>query len=281
MENDADSINFDFSFVETAIVVLCVSFGAMEQLSKAKAKWIRSLKDRKTRDSERVFVVEGKKMVQEALGAGWEIQMIACTRTELIPPNAPGATFLTTATEMASMSTLDQPEGVLAVLSYPDSDCVCRSAKLTVAPSGRAFWLDGIQDPGNLGTIIRIADWFGFTAVVCGPGTADCFNAKALRASMGSIFRVKIMYVDDLEAAVRSFSSQILLADMAGEDASQAAYAEKPFLLLGNEAKGVSPTIKSIPGLSSITIGRLGNAESLNVAVSAGILAAWATQPPR
>lgn len=253
----------------------------MEQLSKAKAKWIRSLKDRKTREEERVFVVEGKKMVQEALHAGWDLQLVAYNRVDLLPAGVKCPVFSVSNVDLDSITALDQPEGILAVLSYPDHTHVSRAQDLHNAPKGKAFWLDGIQDPGNLGTLIRIADWFGFTALVCGPGTADCFNPKALRASMGSIFRVAMHYVEDFEGAVKQHAGKILVADMAGTDANRADYPTRTYILLGNEAKGVSAAIKAIPGLETVTIPRVGHAESLNAAVSGGILAALAAASDR
>jgi len=171
------------------------------------------------------------------------------------------------------MSSLESPEGLLAVVDYPDESLYRKVDWLQDLPPGKSFWLDGIQDPGNLGTILRIADWFGFGSVICGPGTADCYNPKTLRASMGSVFRIPVIYASDWPSMVTHHANSILIADMEGIPAEKAPFHQRPYILIGNEANGVSGPVRNTAGIECVTIERFGKAESLNAAISAGILA--------
>jgi len=133
--------------------------------------------------------------------------------------------------------------------------------------------LDSVQDPGNLGAILRIADWFGLGHVICGKGTADALNPKTLRSSMGAIFRVQLSYADDLPAFVQAHGLTPFLADMDGVSIAQANLSPADWVVLGNEANGVSEGLRTLPTAKRLTIPRMGGAESLNVAVAAGIVA--------
>ena len=257
----------------------------IESLSQAKAKLIRALHDRKGREAEGCFLVEGRKMVAEALESGWVLRWWVATeaywdalevaeRKRL--SSSPVKGYFCSEREMGQLSALNSPEGILAVVEMPLAPAYLRCNEMQVGPSGAAFFLDAVQDPGNLGTLMRIADWYGFGTIVCKEGTADCFNPKVLRASMGSVFRVNMWYVKEFDAAVAAHAGQVNVAAMAGAAPAGPEFLGRRYLLLGNESNGISPALLAVPDLNVVTIPRFGGAESLNVAVSAGILAhAW------
>lgn len=241
----------------------------MEPISKAKIKHFRTLHERKGRLEHGLFMVEGYKMCQEALASAWVVEAIITDDPAFQVPAGVQA-YSAKADELRQLSTLTNPEGCIVVLRCPHGT---HHAPLPQLPAGPAFLLDGLQDPGNMGTILRIADWFGFKALVCKTGTVDVLNPKVLRASMGAIFRVEVLYVDAFEELLAQAADQISVADMDGLPLPDPGYHDRPYILLGNESHGISPTIRALPGLIRVTIPRIGGAESLNVAVSAGIFA--------
>ena len=139
---------------------------------------------------------------------------------------------------------------------------------------GPILMLDTIQDPGNLGTIIRTADWFGFKHILCSPGTADCFNPKVIQSTMGSIFRVNIRYADLFKTIEEHPQIPVWITSLEGNDIRQLKPVDNVFLVVGNESKGVHPDIEKKAD-QKVFIPGLGNAESLNAAVAAGIMMFW------
>lgn len=246
----------------------------MEALSKAKVKLFASLNLKKFREEHGLFLIEGRKMVAEALAQNlvpeaiilrsdyeWEGQSIE---------NFP--VFVANTQDFERVSGQKNPEGVLAVMKMAHF----APQESTDTPS---LLLWNMQDPGNLGTLIRTADWFGIRQVICTTDTVDCYNPKVLRASMGSIFRVKVKYVSDMEAFVRENAGTTAIADLSGTPLPQAQLGRCHYLLIGNEANGVPDAIREIPGLERVFIPGRGNAESLNAAISAAILCyAWKGQ---
>lgn len=178
--------------------------------------------------------------------------------------------FTASLADFRQMSSLQSPEGVLAILQLPN--IYEQASRLAYLPPGKGLLLDEIQDPGNLGTLIRTADWFGIEQIICRKGTVDCFNPKVLRSSMGSIFRVQILYVDPWEKTLASSAQRVWLADMDGVALGDASFGKEDWLLLGNEANGVGESVKSIPGIRKVHIPGRGGAESLNVGIAGGIL---------
>ena len=189
----------------------------MEKISKAQVKFVRSLQLKKVRDAEGLFVAEGEKCVEE-LRRGFELVYYIQTaeKPQAGPrPATPDRTqtglrpdriLLATPAEIEQMSSLRTPQGVIGVFRKPVSEAVCQSNGRSVSPkdgqSGKAgliLVLDGVQDPGNLGTIIRTCDWFGVHEIVCSRDTADCYNPKVVQATMGALARVKVRYVDLVE----------------------------------------------------------------------------------
>jgi TrmH family RNA methyltransferase len=239
-------------------------------LVKSQVKYIQSLGHKKFRDADGVFVAEGPKIVLELLqsencnlvmcfAAGNWLQMhknILKGREHLV--------FEVEEKELERISFLTTPNQVLAVFTKP---VFSKQTKM----EGLVLLLDTIQDPGNLGTILRTADWFGVKCIVGSPDTADVFNPKVVQSAMGSLIRVEMIYAD-LETYIRSHPGMILYASsLEGEDLQENIPQSKAMLLMGNESKGISPALEKLAG-KRIRIPRKGGAESLNVAVATGIL---------
>jgi TrmH family RNA methyltransferase len=167
-------------------------------LSKNQIKWVRSLELKKNRREKGVFVAEGPKVVGDLLRAGYKAHTIFCIR-EAEYATVDARLVAVTSEELCKLSFLQHPQEVLAVFEIPNSlATVCRE------PKALCLALDGIQDPGNLGTIIRIADWFGIDTIYCSEDTADCYNPKVVQATMGSLAHVSIVYCDLVELLSRA-----------------------------------------------------------------------------
>ena len=243
-------------------------------LSKAQIKWVRSLQQKKNRDAEGVFVAEGEKCVNELRNA-FELVLLAT------PDNA-------TSTEIEQMSSLRTPQGVIGVfkrrgerLSAPQ-----KSADFPGTPQARGerlvVALDGVQDPGNLGTIIRTCDWFGIHDILCSHDTADCYNPKVVQATMGAMARVKLHYVD-LPKVLSELKEQgtplygTLLEGVNMYQPNAIADKQHGIIIMGNEGNGISPAIRQlithpllIPSYPADAI----TSESLNVGIATAIVLA-------
>jgi TrmH family RNA methyltransferase len=235
-------------------------------LTKAQGKYIRSLSTPAGRKAAGAFVLEGPKLLQEWLRqAPKTLSMIVAAErwTEPFPDQvAPETCFRIRDHEFESLSQFKTPPGVLAVATLPP----------TPAPvhTGWTLACETIQDPGNLGTILRIADWYGIDQVVCTPGSADFYNPKVVQAAMGAHLRVRMV-----EAALEEFLSgttvPVYAAALSGEDLHQYAPVPEGILLIGNESKGLSQEVLNL-ATHQVMIPRRGGAESLNAAVAAGII---------
>lgn len=239
------------------------NIGQVSGISKNKIKWIRSLQLKKNREIEGLFLVEGEKMVHEAIEyCRNQIQYIAHTETFVSEQLSEFDHQLVSEKELEMISTLKTPNKALAVLKITKSRPSIDN-QLVLA-------LDDIQDPGNMGTIMRIADWYGIQTIICSKNTVDCYNPKVVQASMGAIFRVQLSYVD-LGKWLKSCKSTIYGALLEGENIYKKSDLPNGVLLLGNEGKGISK--ENIQYINeAISIPRYGNAESLNVGVATGIL---------
>ncbi|MFM9007932.1 MAG: TrmH family RNA methyltransferase [Bacteroidota bacterium] len=248
-------------------------------LSKADIKRIRSLHQRKFRELEGMFIAEGPKLVDELLrshsGAVWIYHT-----TEWHPPAVRRSDVHlveVSEKELEQISAFDTANRVLAVSAIPT-----RSSFVEAPANGLHLLLDRISDPGNLGTIIRIADWFGIDTVFCSLDTVELYNPKVLQATMGSAFRVKLRYVSLPELLMKNSlgaSLPVFAAVLGGENLYSHSLAQDALLILGNESHGLSPLLLpfvtaslSIPAYQSSSGN--GHAESLNVAVATGILCA-------
>ncbi|MCB0852727.1 MAG: RNA methyltransferase, partial [Bacteroidetes bacterium] len=167
-------------------------------------------------------------MVEEAIQSQWNIEALIVSTDYLsqFVSIDPGIhTWAADPQDFKKISQQNNPEGIISIVAFPYPD-FSYSRDLPHLPSGPGFMLDGIQDPGNLGTIMRIADWFGFSNVICGPGTVDLLNPKTLRSSMGAIFRVNIIYAQNFPELVKNHSQEIKIADMNGENPNQTDWNE-------------------------------------------------------
>lgn len=232
------------------------------KLSNKYHKLITSLSQKKYRQKHQLFVVEGVKVVREFLKSSYELEILFSTDNDF--------SFLdcfieVSPQELKKISSLKTPNKVLALFKIP------RETK--VDSSGLILALDTINDPGNLGTIIRLCDWFGVKQLICSSETVDCYNSKVVQASMGSLTRVSISYLN-LAAYLERVSLPIFVADMDGVSVYKSQLPSSAILVMGNEANGISEPIKQLIS-TKLSIPRYGNSqqvESLNVASATAIL---------
>ena len=237
-------------------------------LSKSRLKYIQTLGQKKFRLQEGCFLAEGPKLVAELLAEKRAAVLEIFALEEWITSNESliGAMNCSKVSEqeLEKISQLNTPNLVVALVKqFGDA-----------APDpveGLILALDNIQDPGNLGTIIRIADWFGIKQIICSEGTADCYNPKVVQATMGSIARVAVFYTDLATWLSAQASTGIYAAVLEGKDIRKMDPLKEGILLIGNESKGISPEILALAN-HRITIPQKGKAESLNAAVAAGII---------
>ena len=234
-------------------------------ITSAEIKFIKSLSQKKFRDSSGLFVAEGEKLVAEALSSRFEVEKVY--RKEEIGEAA-----------MARITGLSSPSPALALIHKPED-----LSKGQVPEKGLFLALDGIRDPGNLGTILRIADWFGIEAVFCSEDTVDCFNPKVVQATMGAIFRVRIHYTDipALCKGVTGRSGKVYGTFLDGENFYARELSNGPdspsLIVIGNEANGITEKTAAcvtdrlyIPPFPADDAG----SESLNAAVATAITVA-------
>jgi TrmH family RNA methyltransferase len=242
-----------------------------KSIAKLQIKHIRALHQKKYRQKYRQFFVEGTKSVLEFLNSSFSCQNIFATHEWLTQNSLDSFThipiFSTSNKEMQQISTLKNPPGILAVFEQPEETILKVDEDLVLA-------LDDIRDPGNLGTTIRTAEWFGLKQIVCSTSCAEVFNPKVVQATMGSLARVEVVYMDLLLLKNNLPNHKMVLADMKGENVASFKW-DKNILVIGNEANGVSSGLKQIAE-KTLTIPRMGKAESLNAAISSGIILAYA-----
>jgi TrmH family RNA methyltransferase len=228
-------------------------------LSVNKIKWIRSLREKKMRDELGLFVVEGEKIVREALDTHSSlIDSVFALEGELEEFQQIQRISYS---ELERISNLNTPNKALAVLRKPQN---------TAYEDGLRLVLDTIQDPGNLGTILRLADWFDIKEVICSKETADCFGPKAVQSAMGSVLRVSVRYTD-LEEWFELNTLPVYGAVLGGANIYSQPLEENAVLIIGNEGKGISTQL-SKHLTHSLTIPKFGHAESLNASVATGII---------
>lgn len=244
-------------------------------LSKNELKYYISLLQKKVRKEENKFLVEGKKIIDEALNANYLPEIIICTNSfydteiDFINSIIKKSIEIRTVSEKDFLRICDteSPQGVIAVLNYFQFNIEELNSEIIVA-------LENISDPGNLGTIIRSSDWFGFSDIMVSPDSAEIFNPKVIRASMGSVFHTKFVKSNDfledlLELKQRGY--KIIIADLDGENLYETKMQQKTVLVFCNEAKGPSDELKKIQD-GKITIPKYGKAESLNVANASAVI---------
>ena len=245
-------------------------------LSKTQSKYIRSLTHQKFRNEHKVFIAEGAKIAEEWLRSDARIQKIVATQLwvdgshHLIALHPEAELHIADDAELLTVSSLSTPNQVLLVVYKKDVPELKEMEEWCLA-------LDNIQDPGNMGTIIRIADWFGINHIVCGEGCVDVYNPKVVQSSMGGHLRVNL-YETDLEAFLSNSKIPVIAATLDGENIYTTAKLAAGILVIGNESKGVSAKVLA-QATQKVMIPRLGGAESLNAGVSAGIICALLLQP--
>ncbi|HLT86289.1 MAG TPA: TrmH family RNA methyltransferase [Sphingobacterium sp.] len=237
-------------------------------LSKAQISLITSLQHKKFRKQHGLFIVEGVKSVLEFLSSDYQVHSLYTTaeaRTKMgnLPQKLKCITITTA--EIQKISVLTNPQGVLALVHLPTVE----SFDWALLRQQHNLLLDDIQDPGNLGTIIRTAEWFGINHIVCSMGTVDAFNPKVVQATMGSLARVKISYTP-LAGFIDQSEMPTFGALLEGKSIYKTDFGNAGLIIMGNEGNGISDEI--IEKIDHpITIPRIGQAESLNVAVASTI----------
>lgn len=241
-------------------------------LSKTQVKYIQSLTHKKFREEENAFIAEGPKLVKELLGEKLSSVRHIYALPEWMDENK---TLLKSLQEeqlivinqadLERISLMHTPNQVLAVVQqFGQASPVDCKNQLVLA-------LDNIQDPGNMGTIIRIADWFGISHIICSEECADRYNPKVVQSTMGSIMRVNLSYENLSNFLAQQKDCNVFAAALEGTPVHQISKGQKGILLIGNESKGISDALMKVSN-KKITIPKIGTAESLNAAVATGII---------
>jgi len=232
-------------------------------LSKNQLKLITSLQQKKYRISNKLFIAEGTKVVNELLNSSFELEQLFCVNDSSY--KSIYNKCLISEVELKKISTLKTPNNVLALFKIP--------SEKNIKNEGFILALDDINDPGNLGTIIRLCDWFGVDQLICSTNTVDCYNTKVVQASMGSLTRVSIVYTNLVEYLQNSTLPKYVSL-MYGENVYQSNLLKDAILVMGNEANGISSSVLKLltETISIPRFGKVQQTESLNVATATAIL---------
>lgn len=232
-------------------------------ISKNQIKIINQLNQKKYRKKRQLFIAEGIKTVKEFLRSAYELEKLYLTTDVLFTQTEKYE--LITAKELQKISQLKTPQVVLGVFKIPEFP-VTHNMKMQLV-------LDGVRDPGNLGTIIRLCDWFGIEEMVCSRDTVDCYNPKTIQATMGSLARVKVVYTD-LYDFLRESRLPVYGTFMEGGIIYDQQLPDKGIIIMGNEAKGISTEIEKLINhkLAIPQFGQKRSTESLNVATATAIV---------
>jgi TrmH family RNA methyltransferase len=233
-------------------------------VSKNQLKLITSLQQKKYRNANKLFFAEGVKGIQELLDSNFELEYLYTTKNDFSKVNKDLKTIISD-DDLKKISALVTANSCLGVFKMP--------AEKPIVETGLILALDSIRDPGNLGTILRLCDWFGVEQVICSKETVDIFNPKVIQATMGSISRVNVNYID-LKAFLVETNLPIFGTFMNGENIYKSKLPKKGIIVMGNEANGISNEIEELIQ-NKVTIPRFGVAqktESLNVATATAIV---------
>ena len=237
-------------------------------LVKSKVKYIQTLGQKKFRESEGIFIAEGPKIVSELLTIPEASVHEVFALDEWIEENEQllKDTKVTAITgiELEKISQLSTPNKVVALIKQFNRAPLTLEGKITLA-------IDDVQDPGNLGTIIRTADWFGIRQIICSLHCADIYNPKVVQATMGSIARVNVQYADLAEWLSKHKEVKIFSTGLKGKPVMEIGKLKEGIIIIGNESKGIHPAIMELAD-EEITIPRRGEAESLNAAIATAII---------
>lgn len=230
-------------------------------LTRAKLKQYQQLSSKKFRQKYKLFIVEGTKSVNELLTSDWPIENVICTE-DYLRNNVTSSKVelrIVSKSDFNSISLLNNPQEILAIAHYHSPDIKESNYKIAV---------DNLQDPGNLGTIIRIADWYGISSILCSQDSVDLYNSKVIQATMGSFLRVNVEYVN-LEKSLQGKNVYATLLN--GENIRTIQPKPKGVILIGNEANGIRLSLLEKISHTAVSIPRTGKAESLNAGIATAI----------
>ncbi len=240
-------------------------------LSKAKIKLIRSLEQKKFRKEHQLFIAEGPKIIEEFIGY-FECKLIVGTE-EWFKANdkiIAQEKIIVTPQELAKASLLKHPQQVIALFKQPELNY-----NPNIISKQLCLALDGVQDPGNLGTIVRLADWFGIEHIFCSADTVDVYNPKTIQATMGGLARVQIHYTDLKEIIEQNPKSNIYGTFLEGDNIYDKELSNEGLIIMGNEGKGISKELELLINqklhIPTFPLDRT-TAESLNVAIATSII---------
>ncbi len=235
-------------------------------LSKNRLKQLRSFHQKKYRDAEQVFIVEGDKLVSEVIRENFAIVTIVATET-WANKNLAQACEIVTDEELEKVSLLQTPQNVLAIVRRKGESKAIKTNEQSLILA-----LDGVQDPGNMGTIIRTAEWFGINRIVCSKDCVDVYNPKVVQATMGAILRVAVEIVD-LPQFLSQTKKTIYGAFLEGENIYNSDLAKDAIVVMGNEGNGISQKVESLVSQKIlIPAAHSSKSESLNVATATSII---------
>jgi len=232
-------------------------------LSKNQIKLINQLNQKKHRKKNQLFFAEGIKTVKEFLNSSYELERLYTTTDALFTED--DKVQIISERELSKISSLTTPQMMLGVFKIPDLKPDLK-VELSIV-------LDGVRDPGNLGTIIRLCDWFGIEQLICSLDTVDCYNPKSVQATMGSLARVKVVYTD-LEELLKQVDIPVYGTFMNGKNIYQEVLPKQALIVMGNEANGISPEIEKLISdrIRIPQFGRIRETESLNVGTATAIV---------
>jgi TrmH family RNA methyltransferase len=235
-------------------------------ISKAKLKYIKSLQVKKYRNEEQRFLVEGAKSIKEILQSDYEVELIAGVSDFLasLSPLPEAELIACSENELSSLGSFQTNEAAIAVAKMKPNKAPILNEDAFV------LVLDDIRDPGNLGTIIRTADWYGIKNIIASENTTDLYNPKVITASMGSFTRISVYYCN-LAPFIVTSNRMAYGAFLDGADVHQLKPTRGAMLVMGNESKGISAAVEAVVN-QRLTIPRYGKAESLNVGIATAIL---------
>ncbi|WP_396167956.1 TrmH family RNA methyltransferase [Flavobacterium sp.] len=233
-------------------------------LSKNQIKLITSLQQKKQRNIHRLFFAEGIKVIQELLESKFELEHLFTTQNDFQEVSTDKKVHIDEG-DLKKISVLSTPNSCLAVFKIPNEK--------KIQDSGLILALDAVRDPGNLGTILRLCDWFGINQLICSKDAVDIYNPKVVQATMGSIARVNVNYID-LESLISQTPLPVFGTFMEGDNIYKTDLPQEGIIVLGNEANGISPEIEKLIK-QRLTIPRFGpiqKTESLNVATATAVI---------
>tara|TARA_B100001564_G_scaffold173699_1_gene146188 strand:- start:4235 stop:4963 length:729 start_codon:yes stop_codon:yes gene_type:complete len=236
-------------------------------LPKSKIKIVKSLKHKKNRINSNLFIVEGVKSFNEVINSDYQIEFTVIsneTFSSYYSNKKLNNLYVVSSDEVKKLSSLHNNNSVISVVKK------IKIENKLIDYSNLIIALDSINDPGNLGTIIRTADWFNIKTIVCSRNTVDIYNSKVIQSTMGSFTRVNVLY-DDLENILGSKEVKVYGTSIGGDDIKEIKKLTSGIILFGSESSGISDKLKKYVD-KWISIKKIGGAESLNVSVSAGVI---------